>query len=88
MLIQPGMYFYLEDVPIFEGTYIIKKVSHSIEPHNIKTKFWGSRVNHIPSPYASKDAVGSFFRCNQLVTDTTVDVISLILPHNHIFSFK
>ena len=76
MLIQPGMYFYLEDVPIFEGTYIIKKVSHSIEPHNIKTKFWGSRVNHIPSPYASKDAVGSFFRCNQLVTDTTVDVIS------------
>ncbi len=75
MLIQQGMYFYLDHIPIFGGTYIIKKVSHSITPHNIKTKFWGSRVNQIPFPYADKDPLGSYYRCDNTTLNATPTVI-------------
>ncbi len=75
MLIQPGMFFWLENVPIFGGTYIIKKVTHAIEPHNIKTKFWGSRINNIPAPYAGHNAIGSYYRCNAVDVVSEPDVI-------------
>ena len=63
VMIQAGMYFYLDNMPIFEGVYIIKKVVHSIEPHNIKTKFWGVRINNIPYPYAGSNSYTNTFNC-------------------------
>ena len=38
-MIQPMMYFQLNNIPMFRGAYLINKVSHSITPHNMSTTF-------------------------------------------------
>lgn len=48
VMIQPTMYFYLKNVPMFKGTYWITDVSHRIQNNNIVTTFTGTRI-----PYAS-----------------------------------
>jgi hypothetical protein len=49
VMIQPTMYFYLKNVPMFRGTYWITEVTHNINKSNIiSTSFKGTRI-----PYAS-----------------------------------
>lgn len=43
MEIEPLMYFYLKNVPLFKGSYWITNVSHEITPNNITTTFKGVR---------------------------------------------
>lgn len=43
--IMPLMYFQLNNIPMFKGTYIIFNVSHSISPGNMTTKFTGQRLS-------------------------------------------
>ena len=50
MSIQPLMYFKLENIPMFRGTYLIKDVKHTIGAHNIKTEFTGMRQNRVTVP--------------------------------------
>ena len=45
--VQPMMYFVLLNVPMFRGSYQIYKVSHSITPGNMSTKFIGSRMPNV-----------------------------------------
>lgn len=52
MQIMPMMYFQLNNVPFWRGAYQIIKVSHSIEPGNISTKFEGVRINRHAIPMA------------------------------------
>ena len=44
VMIQPTMFFYLKNVPMFRGTYWITEVSHDIHDNMIETKFKGSRI--------------------------------------------
>ena len=48
--IQPLMYFQLTNVPMFRGCFLIHKVSHSIKPGDMKTKFTGTRISKYSSP--------------------------------------
>ena len=52
VMIQPTMYFYLKNIPMFRGTYWITEVSHSIRNNNIETTFKGTRmpVAALPDP--------------------------------------
>lgn len=43
-MIQPFMYYQLQNVPMFRGAYIIIKVSHSITPNDMSTTITGNRV--------------------------------------------
>ena len=43
--IMPLMYFQLNNIPMFKGTYIIYNVSHSITPGNMTTSFSGQRLS-------------------------------------------
>ena len=43
--IMPLMYFQLNNIPMFKGTYIIYNVSHSITPGNMTTSFTGQRLS-------------------------------------------
>lgn len=51
--VQPLMYFTLLNVPMFRGCFLIHKVSHSIKPGDMKTKFTGTRISKYSSPDAS-----------------------------------
>jgi hypothetical protein len=44
VMIQPTMYFYLKNIPIFKGTYLITDVSHDIKGNKITTRFKGARI--------------------------------------------
>jgi hypothetical protein len=48
--IQPMMYFQLEHVPMFHGSYLITEVKHSVKPHNVYTTFKGTRIPKISIP--------------------------------------
>jgi hypothetical protein len=43
-MIQPMMYFQLDNIPMFHGAYLITKVRHNIKPNYMSTTFTGSRV--------------------------------------------
>lgn len=43
--VQPMMYFVLNNIPMFRGSYLIYNVSHQIEPGNMTTTFKGMRMS-------------------------------------------
>jgi hypothetical protein len=43
-MIQPMMYFQLNNIPMFHGAYMITRVKHSIVPNHMSTKFTGVRI--------------------------------------------
>jgi hypothetical protein len=63
MNIQPLMYFDLQNVPFFNGAYLITSVSHNISPNQMSTSFEGVRQSrYITSP------------ANQITADLDVDL--------------
>jgi hypothetical protein len=61
VMIQPTMFFYVKNIPMFRGSYWITEVSHSIQNNTISTKFTGSRIPYssLPDP---KDSFISSYR--------------------------
>ena len=45
--VQPMMYFVLNNVPMFRGTYMVISVSHKIEQGDMVTKFTGVRMANV-----------------------------------------
>lgn len=75
--IQPLMYFQLNNLPLFRGSYLIQKVKHVITPGNMKTTFVGSRMCRIANPL-TKDALyypsnDSFGGADRLGYETNTD---------------
>ena len=50
MNIQPLMYFDLQNVPFFNGAYLITSVSHNISPNHMTTNFEGLRQSKFIAP--------------------------------------
>jgi hypothetical protein len=52
VMIQPTMYFYLKNIPLFRGSYWITEVTHTIRTTGIETSFKGSRIplQSLPNP--------------------------------------
>lgn len=68
MNIMPGMYFQLNNIPMFRGAYMVIKVEHSVECGNMTTRFTGIRIAKNLLPYA--DTVFAFSEAfNDLVSD-------------------
>ena len=61
VMIQPTMFFYLKNIPMFKGTYWITEVSHNIRNNNITTTFKGSRMPYTALPDL-KDSFMSSYR--------------------------
>ena len=61
VMIQPTMFFYLKNIPMFRGSYWITDVSHQIRVGNIVTTFKGTRIPYqsLPNP---KDSFYSSYR--------------------------
>jgi murein DD-endopeptidase MepM/ murein hydrolase activator NlpD len=56
-MIQPMMYFQLNNIPMFRGAYWIIKTSHSITPNHMTTKFRGVRIRHEKTPLLDASTV-------------------------------
>lgn len=54
--IQPLMYFVLNNIPLFRGSYLIQKVNHSLSPGKMTTTFTGVRMANTATPFI-KDVV-------------------------------
>jgi hypothetical protein len=52
VMIQPTMYFYIKNIPLFRGSYWITEVTHNIKPTGIETSFKGTRIprESLPKP--------------------------------------
>jgi hypothetical protein len=80
VMIQPTMYFVLRHMPMFNGTYIIRNVKHSISPGSFNTEFNGQRVSANINTKVSDDlaSVNEDFskklsdKVKQLVTNNTL----------------
>jgi hypothetical protein len=49
-MIQPTQYFQLENVPLFNGAYIILTVEHNITANKMETSFSGTKIMKYPVP--------------------------------------
>lgn len=57
--IQPMMYFVINNIPLFNGTYMITKVNHHIEVGNFITKFTGTRMARTTNPLVKTWCIGA-----------------------------
>ncbi len=60
VMIQPTMYFYLKNVPMFKGTYWITEVSHKIANNTITTTFKGARMPYMELPDLADSFTSSY----------------------------
>lgn len=49
-MIQPMMYFQLDNIPMFHGAYLITRVKHSLKPNTMSTTFSGVRIKGNETP--------------------------------------
>ena len=49
-MIQPMMYFQLNNIPMFHGAYMIIRTRHNIKPNHMTTWFTGTRIRAIETP--------------------------------------
>ncbi len=49
-MIQPMMYFQLNNIPMFHGAYMITHVKHNIRPNYMTTHFTGQRIKATAAP--------------------------------------
>jgi hypothetical protein len=59
-MIQPTMYFYLANVPMFSGTYLVFDVSHSIKAGGFETTFTGVRMSNSSIPLLENSFMSSY----------------------------
>lgn len=60
MMIQPTMFFYLKNIPMFRGSFWITDVSHNIKNNTITTTFKGTRIPRATLPDPMDSFVASF----------------------------
>ncbi|GAG29122.1 unnamed protein product, partial [marine sediment metagenome] len=56
VMIQPTQYFQLENVPLFNGAYVILEVIHTIQPNKMVTSFSGTKLLKYPIPRVTQPA--------------------------------
>ena len=49
-MVQPLMYFQLDNIPMFHGAYMITRVRHNIKPNHMSTIFTGTRIRAVETP--------------------------------------
>ena len=60
VMIQPTMFFYLKNIPMFKGSYLITEVNHTIRNNVINTSFKGRRIPYTSLPDPKDSFVSSY----------------------------
>lgn len=80
-MIQPTQYFQLENVPLYNGAYVILNVEHNISENRMMTKFSGTKILKYPMPRVLNPAAivgfdgGSSTETN--ISESTVEEVTL-----------
>ena len=82
VMIQPTMYFYLKNIPMFRGTYWITEVSHSIRNNNIETSFKGTRIPVASLPDPEDSFVSSYKSLLDKITNSARAIVKKADPAN------
>ena len=90
-MIQPTMFFYLNNIPMFRGSYWISEVTHSIKGNSFTTTFKGTRIprSSLPDP---KDSFLSSYRVlfdkilNKVLTKNRTETLELNSTVKTVFS--
>jgi hypothetical protein len=61
-MIQPTQYFQLDNVPLYNGAYLIVSVEHEINANSMKTSFSGTKILRYPMPRVLNPAAGMGFQ--------------------------
>jgi len=72
-MIQPMMFFQLDNIPMFHGAYLITKVKHSITPHSMSTHFEGTRIRYPQTPLVTSNEVYMDLLNTFVASDATSD---------------
>ena len=84
-MIQPMMYFQLNNVPMFHGAYMIIKTKHSIKPNYMSTTFTGTRIRRIETPIIDvAEAYMSLIETLDLQSAGTSDSTGIRRSNNYI----
>ena len=76
-MIQPMMYFQLDNIPMFRGAYLVTGVKHHIVPNNMSTVFTGVRIRKVATPLIEVATLySSLLQGYTLPTDGVVKTIS------------
>jgi len=71
-MIQPMMYFQLNNIPMFHGAYMIIRTKHNIKPNHMTTWFTGTRIRAVETPIIDiADAYMNLIETLDLGTKTT-----------------
>lgn len=73
-MIQPTQYFQIDNVPMYNGAYIILTVEHSIEQNFMRTSFSGTKLLRYPVPRVLEPF--SIIDYNGIADDTNIPNIS------------
>jgi hypothetical protein len=76
-MIQPTQYFQLENVPLFNGAYLILSVEHSIEPNKMFTSFSGTKILRYPVPRVLNVATAFGFDGDNSISSLSPGEISM-----------
>jgi hypothetical protein len=75
-MIQPTQYFQIENVPMFNGAYVILTVEHNITPNKMMTSFSGTKVLRFPFPRVMSPAAIFGLKDGSSDMTSTVDMSS------------
>ena len=77
-MIQPTQYFQLENVPLFNGAYIILSVEHNITPNKMTTSFSGTKLLKYPVPRVLNPMAFTNYNPNASPGDAVRDAAAFI----------
>ena len=89
--IQPLMYFQLLNIPMWQGAYMIFKVSHTMTPGNMITKFKGQKMSKYIQPYCAdyffgctyKDSIDPMNRSESGSNPYSSNISDITLPDSY-----
>jgi len=78
VMIQPTMFFYLKNVPMFRGSYWITEVNHTIRNNGIETSFTGSRIPMQSLPNPEDSFLASYRAMFDIITNRAIAKVKQI----------
>ena len=76
-MIQPTQYFQLENIPLFNGAYIILNVEHNITANKMTTSFSGTKLLKYPIPRVLNPMAFTSYIPNQTPGETVITTIGI-----------